>query len=45
VACACKKKKVQVELKGGMRISKATEAEALAFSAKNPGSRVIKPAA
>lgn len=48
MACACKNKaktKFKVKLAGGLTITKNTEAEALAFSAKHPGSTVVKPAA
>jgi hypothetical protein len=48
MACACKKNKgktFQVQLPGGLKVSKASESEALAFAAKHPGSKVIKPAA
>lgn len=45
MGCACKKNKTyQVQLPGGLKVPKATEAAALAFSAKHPGSKVIKPA-
>ena len=48
MACACRdkgKKKFKVRLAGGMTVTKNTEAEALAFAAKHPGSTVVKPAA
>jgi hypothetical protein len=47
MACACKNKRksYQVKLKGGMTVTKTTEAAALAFAAKHPGSTVVKPAA
>lgn len=47
MACACKNKRktYQVQLPGGMKVSKTSEAAALAFAAKHPGSKVIKPAA
>lgn len=47
MACACSKNKLKgfkVKLPGGTTINKATEAAALAFAAKHPGSTVIKPA-
>jgi hypothetical protein len=46
MACACKNKgkTYQVQLAGGLKIPKATEAAAVAFAAKHPGSKVIKPA-
>jgi len=37
------RQRFQVVLKGGLKITKETEAAALAYSAKHPGSRVIKP--
>lgn len=44
--CSCKNKKTyQVQLPGGMKVSKSTESAALAFAAKHPGAKVIKPAA
>lgn len=45
--CACKKgrKVFTVQLPGGLNITKTTEAAALAYAAKHPGSKVIKPAA
>lgn len=48
MACACKdrgKKRFVVELPGGTKITKTTEAAAVQFAAKHPGSKVIKPAA
>lgn len=48
MACACKnkdRKTYQVQLPGGMKVKKTSEAAALAFAAKHPGSKVIKPAA
>jgi hypothetical protein len=48
MACACGKAKNRkiytVKLPGGLKITKTTEAAALAFAAKHPGSTVIKPA-
>jgi hypothetical protein len=32
-------------LPGGLKITKTTEAAALAFAAKHPGSTIIKPSA
>lgn len=45
--CGCKKgkKPYKIQLAGGLVHTKNTEAEALAFAAKNPGSRVIAPTA
>ena len=45
MACSCgkSKKNFKVKLPGGLEISKATEAAALAFAAKHPGAKVIKP--
>jgi hypothetical protein len=34
-----------VKLPGGMKVNKSTEAAALAFAAKHPGSTVVKPTA
>jgi glutathione synthase/RimK-type ligase-like ATP-grasp enzyme len=48
MACACQNKKrtaYKVKLAGGLTVTKSSEADALAFSAKHPGSTVIKPAA
>lgn len=49
MACACQNKKklsrYTVQLAGGLKITKNSEAEAKAFSAKHPGSKVLKPAA
>jgi len=45
MACACKGKnreRFTVVLPGGLRITKASEAEALRFAAKHPGSTVKK---
>lgn len=47
MACACKdrnKKKFTVQLAGGLKITKSSEAEAVKFAAQHPGSKVIKPA-
>lgn len=42
--CSCNKKreKFVVTLKGGIRITKSTEAAATAFAAKHPGATVTK---
>lgn len=49
VACSCKgaknRKTYQVQLPGGLKVTKASEAEALAFAAKHKGAKVIAPAA
>jgi hypothetical protein len=44
MACGCAKKRERytVQLPGGLRITKNGEAEAKAFSAKHPGSTVVK---
>jgi hypothetical protein len=46
MACACKGKakreKYTVTLAGGMKVTKTSEAAALAFSARHPGSKVTK---
>jgi hypothetical protein len=45
MACACKKGKREnyvVQLKGGLKVPKSSEAEAKSFAAKHPGSKVIK---
>jgi len=48
MACACKGAKnrgtYQVQLPGGLKVTKTSEAAATAFAAKHPGSKVIKPA-
>ncbi len=48
MACACKNEanrtQYKVKLAGGLTITKNTEAEAKAFSAKHPGSTVTKVA-
>lgn len=52
MACSCKNRKnrdgstgqYSVKLKGGITIKKGSEAEAKAFSAKHPGSTVVKSA-
>ena len=47
MACSCRKnrKTYQVQLPGGLKVTKATEAEALTFAAKHKGAKVIAPAA
>lgn len=49
MGCACKgaanRKVYKVKLPGGMTVNKTTEEAAVAFAAKHPGSKVIKPAA
>lgn len=43
--CNCKKgKSYQVQLPGGLKVPKSTEAAAVAFAAKHPGAKVVKPA-
>jgi len=44
MGCACGKKreKFTVQLPGGLRITKTSEAAAVAFAAKHPGAKVIK---
>lgn len=46
MGCACGKgrKVYQIKLPGGLKVTKNTEAAALAFAAKHPGSTIIKPA-
>lgn len=47
MACPCKTRgqnRYKVKLAGGTTISKGSEAEALKFAARHPGSKVIKPA-
>lgn len=45
--CSCGKgkdrKKFTVQLPGGMKIEKTSEAAAVAFAAKHPGAKVVKP--
>lgn len=45
MACACKGKRQTfvVQLPGGLKIKKTSEAAATAFAAKHPGAKVIKP--
>lgn len=47
MACSCKgaknRKRFQVELPGGLKVEKTSEAAAVAFAAKHPGAKVIKP--
>lgn len=48
MGCACGKNKgktFQVQLPGGLKVSKSSEAEAVKFAARHPGAKVIKPAA
>lgn len=48
MGCACKNKDRKVytiKLPGGLKITKTSEAAALAFAAKHPGSTIQKPAA
>jgi hypothetical protein len=46
MACSCSKAKNRqvhvVKLPGGLKVEKSTEAAALAYSAKHPGSTVAK---
>jgi hypothetical protein len=44
MGCSCGKKRerYKIKLPGGLTITKTTEAAALAFAAKHPGSTVIK---
>lgn len=46
MACACKNKgkreTYKVKLKGGLTVTRPTEAEAKAYAAKHPGSTVTK---
>jgi hypothetical protein len=48
MGCSCRgakdRKRYTIQLPGGLKITKSSEAEALAFAAKHPGSRIIKPA-
>jgi hypothetical protein len=48
MACSCKNKGKRgtytVKLPGGLTVTKSTEAAAVAFAAKHPGSKVAKPA-
>lgn len=43
--CGKNRKTFKVKLPGGMEVSKSSEAAAVAFAAKHPGAKVIKPAA
>ena len=49
MGCACGKNKnektFKVKLPGGLTVTRKTEAAALVFAAKHPGSTVIKPTA
>jgi hypothetical protein len=47
--CNCSKGKASrktytVQLSGGLKVTKTSEAAAVAYAAKHPGARVIKPA-
>lgn len=44
MACACKKNRERytVQLKGGLKITKGSLAEAQSYAAKHPGAKVIK---
>jgi hypothetical protein len=46
MGCACKNKakrgQYKIKLPGGLTVTKSTEAEASAFSAKHPGSKITK---
>lgn len=49
IGCGCggkgaKKKTYTVQLAGGLKVTKTSEAAAVAYSARHPGSKVIKPA-
>lgn len=49
MGCACGKGKASrenytVQLAGGLKVTKTSEAAAKSYSAKHPGSKVIKPA-
>jgi hypothetical protein len=45
MGCGCKRNRERylVQLKGGLKIPKGSEAEAKSFAAQHPGSKVIKP--
>ncbi len=49
MGCGCKgaknRKTYTVKLPGGLKVTKSSEAEAVKFSAKHPGSTVVKPSA
>lgn len=44
MACNCKNKRnaYTVKLPGGLKVTKTSEAAALAFAAKHPGATVVK---
>jgi len=47
MACSCKgkdRKTYMVQLPGGLKVPKSSESAAVAFAAKHPGAKVIKPA-
>jgi hypothetical protein len=47
MACPCKtrnRERVQVKLAGGTTITKGNMTEALKFSARHPGSKIVSPA-
>lgn len=49
MACNCgkgkaKREKYQVQLPGGLKVTKTSEAAAVSFAAKHPGSKVSKVA-
>jgi hypothetical protein len=46
MGCSCQNKKreaFKVKLPGGMTVTKTSEAAAVAFAGKHPGSTLIKP--
>jgi len=47
MGCGCKaaanRKKFVVQLPGGLKVEKTSEAAATAFAARHPGAKVIKP--
>lgn len=49
MGCSCRdaknRKNYVVKLPGGLKVTKTSEAAALAFAAKHPGATVQKPAA
>jgi hypothetical protein len=45
MGCGCgkgKRESVTVQLPGGLKITKTSQAAAVAFAAKHPGARIIK---
>lgn len=46
MACACssKRQRFTVQLPGGLKITKNTEAAAVQFASKHPGAKVLKTA-